>query len=106
MMPTRMNSGAARPISNDSTRTIKVVPRFAPSITASVDEPTGGKARGHQPGRGAALQYRGNPDPGQKGPETVSHSARQQSPQVGSVGALNAALDHVDAPKQQRDRAG
>ena len=105
-----MNSGATRLMSNDSTWTISVVPRLAPSITAKaghqIDQPAGGEARRHQPGRGAALQDRGDAKPGEKGAEPVAEGAPQHAPQMGSEGALDAGLHHMHAPHQERDRAG
>ncbi len=71
-----------------------------------IDEPARGEARRHQPGRGAALQYRGDAEPGEERAPAVAEGASEQAPQIGSEGALDAALHHVQAPQQQRNRAG
>ncbi len=71
-----------------------------------IHQPAGGKARRHQPGRGAALQYRGDAEPGEERAPAVAEGASEQAPQIGSEGALDAALHHVQAPQQQRNRAG
>lgn len=53
-------------------------------------------------GRGTALQQRGEADARRKGAETVFQRACQQRTQVGSERAQNPAVDHVQAPQQQR----
>src|SRR6185312_14082475 len=60
------------------------------------------KRGSHQPGRGAALQYRGKPQSSRESRETVAERRRQQMPQFRAERAQDAALDHVQAPKQQR----
>jgi hypothetical protein len=58
---------------------------------------------GHQPGGRAALEQRGQSESGGEGRETIAQGVRQQPAQVGAEGTRNAALDHVQAPEQQRD---
>jgi hypothetical protein len=56
----------------------------------------------YQGGRGAALKQGGQADPRRKGGKTVAQSARQKSTKIGTKGAQNSAVDHVQAPQQQR----
>ena len=45
-------------------------------------------------------------DPRRESTQAVAEGASEKAPQVGAEGALDAALHHVQAPQQQRDRAG
>jgi hypothetical protein len=58
---------------------------------------------GHEPSGGAALQESGQTQAGREGREPVAQRSRQQLPQLGAERAQDAALDHVQAPQQQRD---
>src|SRR5437762_7833921 len=68
--------------------------------------PPAAKLARHQPSRSAALQDRGDAEPGEEGTKAADERAPEEATQMGSEGALNAALHHVQAPQQQRNRAG
>ena len=69
------------------------------------DQPFGGKGTRDQGGRGAALQQRGQAEARDKGGEAVVERLRQQQAQIGAERAQNSAVDHVQAPQQQRHAA-
>ena len=69
------------------------------------DQAFGGKRTRDQRGRRAALQQRGEAEPGGKRREAVVQRLRQQPPQVRAERAQDAAVDHVQAPQQQRHAA-
>jgi hypothetical protein len=69
------------------------------------DQAFRGKRTRDQGGRGAALEQRGQPKASGKCGQAVVQPLRQQQPQVGAEGAQNAAVDHMQAPQQQRDAA-
>ena len=69
------------------------------------DEATGGERGDHQPGRGAALEDGGHAEPRRRLDAAAERQGEEPS-QVGAEGALHPALHHMDAPQQQRDRAG
>jgi hypothetical protein len=56
---------------------------------------------GHQAGGGAALQERGEAETRAEGGKTVAQSFGEEGTEIGAEGAHDAALDHVQAPKQQ-----
>ena len=58
-----------------------------------------------QRSRSAALQDRGEADAGGERLEAIAQRLRQQPPQVGAERAQDAAVDHVQAPQQQRHAA-
>src|SRR5204863_9417972 len=58
------------------------------------------------PGRGAALEDGRHADPRRESTQAVAEGASEKAPQVGAEGALDAALHHVQAPEEQRDRTG
>src|SRR6202011_3771903 len=58
-----------------------------------------------QSGGGAALQQRGQAEAGGKGGEAVAQRLGQQQAQVRAERTQNAAVDHVQAPQQQRHAA-
>jgi hypothetical protein len=66
------------------------------------DQAFGGERTRDQRGGGAALQQRGQADTGRECSKTVSQRARQQRAEIGTERAQDAALDHVQAPQQQR----
>ena len=66
----------------------------------------GGKTGHHQAGGGAALQDRGDAEAGGEGGQAVAQRGAEPAAQVGAEAALDAGLHHVQAPQQQRDRAG
>src|SRR5207253_10046207 len=66
------------------------------------DEALGGEGAGDEGSRGAALEQRRQADPRRKRGEAVVQSPRQQLPQIGTEGAQYPAVDHVQAPQQQR----
>src|SRR5437868_7977050 len=45
-------------------------------------------------------------DPRRQSAQAVAEGASEKAPQVGAEGALDAALHHVQAPEEQRDRTG
>ncbi len=94
---------------NDSTCTTRVVPTLAPSMTASAGTrsrvPPVTKEAAIKPGRGAALQKRGDESSGEKGAKPVLQGDSEQAPQVRAERANHTAVDHVQAPEQQRDSA-
>src|SRR5205814_8242455 len=45
-------------------------------------------------------------DPRRESTQAVAEGASEKAPQVGAEGALDAALHHVQAPEEQRDRTG
>jgi len=71
-----------------------------------IDQPAGSKARRHEPGRGAALQYRGDAEAGQESGKPTAKRASEKPAQMRAEAALDAALHHMHAPQQQGDRAG
>ena len=66
----------------------------------------GGEARHHQPGRGAALQDGGDAEAGGERGQPVAQRGAEPAAQIGAEAALDAGLHHVQAPQQQRHRAG
>ena len=107
--PMTNSTGAAAAMLNDSTCTISVVPTLAPSMIASAGtRPTMPSAANEaviSAGRGAALKQRGQAEAGGEGGEAVAERLRQQTPQIGAERAQDAAVDHVQAPQQQRHAA-
>ena len=75
------------------------------SAGTRLTRPSGGEGTRDQGGRGAALQQGGQADAGGKGGEAVVQRLRQQPPQIGTERAQNSAVDHVQAPQQQRHAA-
>ena len=71
-----------------------------------IDQSAGGEAGNHQPRRGAALQHRGDPQPGEKRLYAVAQRGTEDPPQIRAERALDPALDHVHAPEQECDRSG
>ena len=69
------------------------------------DQAFGSEGTGDQCGRRAALEQRGQAEPGAKGGEAVVERFRQQEAQVGTECAQGAAVDHMQAPQQQRHAA-
>ena len=69
------------------------------------DEPLRGERTGDQRRRGAALEQGGQTEAGAKGGEAVAQGLRQQQAQIGSERAQDPAVDHMQAPQQQRDAA-
>ena len=69
------------------------------------DQAVGGERCGHQPGRGAALQQRGQAKPGGESGEAIAQRLAEEAAQVGAERAQHAAQDHVQAPQQQRHAA-
>jgi hypothetical protein len=51
------------------------------------------------------LQERGDDKAGEGSKETILQRASQKAPQIGSEGSDDAAVDHVQAPQQQRHAA-
>jgi hypothetical protein len=66
------------------------------------DEALGREGTGDQRGGRAALEQRREPKAGGKGGETIVKRLGEQLPQVRPEGAQNPAVDHVQAPQQQR----
>ena len=75
------------------------------SAGTSADHAFGGERGGHQRRRRAALQERGEAEAGGEGGEAVAERMREDAPQVRAERAQDAAVDHVQAPQQQRDAA-
>jgi hypothetical protein len=71
-----------------------------------IDEAAGRKSRHHEAGRRAALQDGGDAEPRRESLEAIAERPAEHAPQIGAEGTLSAALDHMKAPQQQRDRAG
>ena len=65
-------------------------------------EPARREGGGHQGRRGAALQHGGHGDAGEEGAEAIAECCAQEASQVGAEGAHDAAVDHVQAPQQER----
>ena len=69
------------------------------------DQSFRGERARDQRGGGAALEQRGEAEAGGKGGEAVVQRLRQQQPQVGTERAQDSAVDHMQAPQQQRHAA-
>ena len=69
------------------------------------DHAVGRKRGGHQPGRGARLQQRGQAEPGAEGGEAIAQRLAKNAAQIGTERAQHAAEHHVQAPQQQRHAA-
>ena len=69
------------------------------------DQAFGRERTRDQCGGGAALQDRGEAEAGGERLEAVAQRLRQQPPQIGTERAQDAAVDHVQAPQQQRHAA-
>ena len=69
------------------------------------DKPARGEARNHERGRGAALKNRRDAKARGESLQPSAKSPRQDSPELAAERALNAALHHVHAAKQQGDGA-
>ena len=105
-----MNStGATAAMLNDRICTISVVPTLAPSMMASagtrLTSPSDVNELVISAGRGAALEQGGQTEAGAEGGEAVAQRLGQQQAQIGSERAQDPAVDHVQAPQQQRDAA-
>ena len=64
--------------------------------------PGRGEGADHQCRRRTGLQRRRHPEPGQEGPPAAAQRHPQHLSQPAAEGPLNPALDHVQAPEQQR----
>src|SRR3954470_3944813 len=117
--PRRTSSGVIRPMSKESTWTIRVVPTFAPSMTARAgtsestpvsanerNEAACGEGGHHQARSGAALKDSGDARTHQEGFQAVAERQTQSTPEAWAEGALDAALAHVHATEQERHGAG
>lgn len=69
------------------------------------DETASCKTGHHQRGRRAALQNGGDAHAGEKRFQPIIESRCEKSPQPGAKCALDAGLDHANAPQHQRNRA-
>ena len=102
-----MKSGATREMSNDNICTINVVPTLAPSIAASPGtrstSPPAAKPVTISPVAVLLCNTAVIPEAGEERLEAVAECGPENPPQVRSERALNAALDHMHAPQQQRD---
>jgi hypothetical protein len=82
------------------------VPTSAPSITASagaVDQALTDECGDDQRGRGAALDQRGDAEPGGKRGEAAGHALPQHAPQVAAIEAQDAGADDMRPPDEQGD---
>ena len=75
------------------------------SAGTRLTRPSAAKEAGDQRRRGAALQQRGEADAGGKCGEAVPSAPASMQTQVRAERAQNAAVDHVQAPQQQRNAA-
>src|SRR6266404_3763755 len=69
------------------------------------DQTFGSERARDQGGRGAALQQGCQADARCKGGEAVLQGFRQKQTEIGAESAQNSAVNHVQAPQQQRDAA-
>jgi len=69
------------------------------------DQALGGEGTRDEARGGAALEQSGQPEAGGKRGEAIVQPLCQQKPQVRAEGAQDAAVDHMQAPQQQRDAA-
>jgi hypothetical protein len=67
------------------------------------DDLLGGEGTGDQGSRGRALEQGGQAEAGAERGEPVAERPRQQQPQIGPEGPQDPAMDHVQAPQQERD---
>src|SRR5262249_46571242 len=56
-------------------------------------------------GRGAALQQKGDAEPGGEGGEAVAHAAPKAAAQAAAIGAQDAGPHHPQPPDQERGGA-
>ena len=107
--PMVIRIGATQVTSKESTWTMRVVPTLAPSMRASAGTSAKSAARRergrHQCRRGAALQDRGHEHAREEGAHAVTQRRAQETPEIGAEGAHDAAVDHVQAPQQERHPA-
>jgi hypothetical protein len=108
--PIRINAGAISATSNDSTCTIRVVPTLAPSITASAGtkstRPSAAKPVTIRPVAVLLCTTAVTPIPARKAVRRLRKARPRKPRSLCAEDTLHAALDHVDAPQQQRHRAG
>ena len=107
--PMMNSTGATAAMLNDRTCTISVVPTLAPSMIASA---------GTRPTRPSAVKElvisavavllcssAVRPMPAAKAVKRLLRRLAEQPAQIGTEGAQNPAVDHVQAPQQQRHAA-
>ena len=101
-------TGATAAILNDRTCTISVVPTLAPSMIASAGtrptRPSAAKELVIRPVAVLLWNSAVRPMPAANAVKRLP-APSPAAAQVGTEGAQNAAVDHVQAPQQQRDAA-
>ncbi len=99
-------TGATAAMLNDRICTISVVPTLAPSMIASAGTRLTRPSAVNELviSAVAVLLWSSavEADAGRKGGEAVVQALRQQRTQIGAERAQNPAVDHVQAPQQQR----
>ena len=107
--PMMKSTGATALMLNDRTCTISVVPTLAPSMIASAGtRPTRPSAVKELVIRAVAVLLCNSavrPMPAAKAVKRLLRALAEQLAQIGTEGAQNPAVDHVQAPQQQRHAA-
>ncbi len=107
--PRMKRTGAAAAMLNDRTWTISVVPTLAPSMIASAGtRPTSPSAVKELVIRAVAVLLWSSavrPMPAAKAEKRLLRALRQQPAKIGAERAQNPAVDHMQAPQQQRHAA-
>ncbi len=89
---------------------MSVVPTFAPSMTASAGtsatKPLAANEAIISPVAVLLWRTAVTPSPAAAALTRLRSALGEETPQIGAEGALHPALHHMDAPQQQRDRAG
>ena len=103
------STGAAAETLKDSTWTMSVVPTLAPSMIGErrhqLTTPPAANDAVISPVAVLLCRSAVTPTPAAKARKRLRERRAEEAPQVGAEGADDAAVDHVQAPQQQRHAA-